>query len=89
MGARLTLDPIQGTRDVRNLHIWIFAELYSASLKLCSASNMLVLYETSLGFCLFKLTDSAKLESADLWEDFQSPEKANKLCVNYVVYAML
>ncbi|KAF9645057.1 Nop domain-containing protein [Thelephora ganbajun] len=40
---------------------------------------MLVLYETALGFCLFKLTDTAKLESADLWEEFESPEKANKL----------
>ena len=42
---------------------------------------MLVLYETALGFCLFKLTDTAKLESADLWEEFESPEKANKLYV--------
>jgi NOP5NT (NUC127) domain len=42
---------------------------------------MLVLYETSLGFCLFKLTDAAKLQSADLWEEFQSPVKANKLYV--------
>ena len=43
---------------------------------------MLVLYETALGFCLFKLTDTAKLESADLWEEFESPEKANKLYVH-------
>lgn len=42
---------------------------------------MLVLYETALGFCLFKLSDTAKLESADLWEEFESPEKANKLYV--------
>lgn len=42
---------------------------------------MLVLYETALGFCLFKLTDTAKLERADLWEEFESPEKANKLYV--------
>ncbi|TDL29186.1 Nop-domain-containing protein [Rickenella mellea] len=40
---------------------------------------MLVLYETSLGYCLFKLTDSAKVKSADLWEEFESPEKANAL----------
>ncbi|PIL36696.1 hypothetical protein GSI_00385 [Ganoderma sinense ZZ0214-1] len=40
---------------------------------------MLVLYETSLGYCLFKLTDDAKLESNDVWEDFETPEKANKL----------
>lgn len=40
---------------------------------------MLVLYETSLGYCLFKLTDAAKATSADVWEDFETPEKANKL----------
>ncbi|KAH9894181.1 Nop-domain-containing protein [Cubamyces lactineus] len=40
---------------------------------------MLVLYETSLGYCLFKLTDDAKLESDDLWREFETPEKANKL----------
>ncbi|KXN81639.1 Nucleolar protein 58 [Leucoagaricus sp. SymC.cos] len=40
---------------------------------------MLVLYETALGYCLFKVSDSAKLESADLWKEFESPEKANKL----------
>ncbi|KAL5527085.1 NOP58 [Sanghuangporus baumii] len=40
---------------------------------------MLVLYETSLGYCLFKLTDSAKLKSADLWEEFESPEQASGL----------
>lgn len=43
---------------------------------------MLVLYETALGFCLFKLTDTAKLEKADLWEEFESPERANKLYVS-------
>ncbi|OJT13387.1 Nucleolar protein 58 [Trametes pubescens] len=40
---------------------------------------MLVLYETSLGYCLFKLTDDAKLESDDLWKEFETPEKASKL----------
>ena len=40
---------------------------------------MLVLYETALGFCLFKLTDDAKLESQDVWKDFETPERANKL----------
>ncbi|GBE79194.1 hypothetical protein BKA93DRAFT_728796 [Sparassis latifolia] len=40
---------------------------------------MLVLYETSLGYCLFKVTDTAKIESADLWEEFETPEKANRL----------
>ena len=42
---------------------------------------MLVLYETALGYCLFKVSDAAKLESVDLWQEFRSPEKANKLCV--------
>jgi len=49
---------------------------------------MLVLYETALGFCLFKLTDTAKLESADLWEEFESPEKANKLYVPTNVFTV-
>lgn len=40
---------------------------------------MLVLYETSLGFCLFKVTDSGKVESDKLWEEFETPEGANKL----------
>ncbi|KAF8632016.1 hypothetical protein AX17_004959 [Amanita inopinata Kibby_2008] len=40
---------------------------------------MLVLYETAMGYCLFKVTDSAKIESADLWKEFESPERANKL----------
>ena len=42
---------------------------------------MLVLYETALGYYLFKLTDSAKLKSADLWEEFETPEKASGLYV--------
>ncbi|KAH9843702.1 Nop domain-containing protein [Rhodofomes roseus] len=40
---------------------------------------MLVLYETALGYCIFKLTDSAKVQSANLWEEFETPERANKL----------
>lgn len=40
---------------------------------------MLVLYETAMGYCLFKMSDAAKLDSADLWKEFESPEKANKL----------
>src|ERR1700722_4000379 len=43
---------------------------------------MLVLYETALGYCLFKVSDAAKTESADLWKEFQTPEKANKLYVS-------
>ncbi|KAI0773778.1 hypothetical protein C8Q74DRAFT_1368333 [Fomes fomentarius] len=40
---------------------------------------MLVLYETALGYCLFKLTDEAKLESPDVWKEFETPERANRL----------
>ncbi|KAJ2922518.1 hypothetical protein H1R20_g14590, partial [Candolleomyces eurysporus] len=40
---------------------------------------MLVLYETALGYCLFKVSNEAKLESADLYKEFESPEKASKL----------
>ncbi|KAG9011547.1 Nucleolar protein 58 [Tulasnella sp. JGI-2019a] len=40
---------------------------------------VLVLYETSLGFCLFKLTDEGKLNSENLWKDFETPEGANSL----------
>jgi hypothetical protein len=44
---------------------------------------MLVLYETALGYCLFKVSDTAKIESADLWKEFESEERANKLYVSY------
>ncbi|KAJ7638388.1 hypothetical protein FB45DRAFT_976588 [Roridomyces roridus] len=40
---------------------------------------MLVLYETSLGYCLFKVGDASKLESDDLWKEFETAEKASKL----------
>ena len=40
---------------------------------------MLVLYETSLGYCLFKVTDSAKVSNDEVWQEFETPEKANKL----------
>ncbi|KAI0092562.1 Nop domain-containing protein [Irpex rosettiformis] len=39
---------------------------------------MLVLYETSLGYCLFKVTDTGKIQNQDVWEEFETPEKANK-----------
>jgi nucleolar protein 58 len=47
---------------------------------------MLVLYETALGYCLFKLTDSGKVSSSDLWREFETPEGANKLCVHESLY---
>jgi hypothetical protein len=45
------------------------------------ALTMLVLYETAMGFALFKLTDSAKLTDPNLHKEFETPEKANGLCV--------
>ena len=42
---------------------------------------MLVLYETAMGFALFKLTDSAKLADPNLHKEFETPERANGLCV--------
>lgn len=40
---------------------------------------MLVLYETSAGYALFKLVDDGKLaKPQDIWKDFQTPEQANK-----------
>lgn len=47
---------------------------------------MLVLYETSMGYCLFKLSDAAKLEHADLYKEFDTPERANKLYVLQAKY---
>lgn len=38
---------------------------------------MLVLYETPLGFCLFKVSDSSKATQDDVWREFETPEKAN------------
>ncbi|KAG6916573.1 Nucleolar protein 58 [Tephrocybe rancida] len=40
---------------------------------------MLVLYETAMGYCLFKVSDEAKIGSGDLWKEFQTPEQASKL----------
>lgn len=41
---------------------------------------MLVLFETSAGYALFKVLDKGKLKKADdIWKDFQSPDAAAKL----------
>jgi len=47
---------------------------------------MLVLYETAMGYCLFKMSDNARLEEADLYKEFETPERANKLYVAGVLY---
>ncbi|KAF7331831.1 Nop domain-containing protein [Mycena kentingensis (nom. inval.)] len=44
-----------------------------------SLLKMLVLYETAMGYALFKVGDAAKLDSDDLWKEFESPEKASRL----------
>jgi nucleolar protein 58 len=50
---------------------------------------MLVLYETAMGYCLFKISDNAQLEEADLYKEFETPERANKLCVASVLHIAL
>ncbi|XP_017041304.1 nucleolar protein 58 [Drosophila ficusphila] len=41
---------------------------------------MFVLYETPAGYAIFKLLDEKKLEQVDnLYQEFETPEKANKL----------
>ncbi|UZJ52381.1 hypothetical protein CBS101457_001701 [Exobasidium rhododendri] len=40
---------------------------------------VLVLFETAVGFCLFKMSDKAKVQSPSLWKEFDSPESANNL----------
>ncbi|KIY45128.1 Nop-domain-containing protein [Fistulina hepatica ATCC 64428] len=40
---------------------------------------MLVLYETALGYCLFKVSNASKIENAEeIYNEFSSPERANK-----------
>lgn len=40
---------------------------------------MLVLFESAVGLCLFKLSDAGKLNDKDLHKEFESPEGANNL----------
>ena len=42
---------------------------------------MLVLFESAVGFSLFKLADGGKLEDKNLHKEFESPESANNLSV--------
>ena len=45
-------------------------------------TKMLVLFETAAGYAVFKLLNEKKLqETENLYLDFQTPEKANKLWV--------
>lgn len=45
---------------------------------------MLVLFETALGYCLFKVSDSVQLEDADLYKNFETPEGATKLYAKHL-----
>lgn len=46
---------------------------------------MLVLFETAAGFALFKVLDEGKLKNADdLWKEFETPSKAQKVYVNFL-----
>ena len=41
---------------------------------------MLVLFETPAGYALFKVLDESKLDKVDdIYKNFETPEKANKL----------
>ncbi|XP_031414274.1 nucleolar protein 58 isoform X2 [Clupea harengus] len=41
---------------------------------------MLVLFETAAGYAIFKVLDEQKLQQVDsLWQEFETPEKANKM----------
>uniref|UniRef100_UPI00358FBFB7 nucleolar protein 58-like n=1 Tax=Myxine glutinosa TaxID=7769 RepID=UPI00358FBFB7 len=46
-----------------------------------AAPCMLVLFETAAGYAIFKLLDEKKLQQTEnLWKEFQTPEKANRVC---------
>lgn len=61
---------------------WRGWEDFSSCTTLSCACLMLVLFETALGYCLFKVSDNVKLEDADLYKNFESPEGATKLYVH-------
>lgn len=44
-----------------------------------TGSMVLVLFETAVGFCLFSLSDEAKVGSPDLYKHFETESAANRL----------
>ncbi len=42
---------------------------------------MLVLFETPAGYALFKVLNEGKLQEANVYKEFSSPENAQKLYV--------
>lgn len=79
-GVRTAM-PIYTDRQVRQPKTFAFPPptLSRPSPRRPSFTTMLVLYETAMGYCLFKMSKSATPEDVDLWKEFESPEKANKL----------
>lgn len=48
---------------------------------------MLVLFETAAGFALFKVLDDGKLKQGDeLYKDFETPSKAQKVYVLLLIF---
>lgn len=46
---------------------------------------MLLLFETSAGYALFKVLKEAKLQDVEnLWKEFENPEKASSMYVSWV-----
>jgi len=70
------LSAVSGQSSRREVQV---GEESSQTLNPAQNFAMLVLYETPLGLCLFKLTDAGKLEKDSLWEEFQTPERAASL----------
>ena len=74
---RIAQRPILLSSDIHSRGVFTSASPLAA----LRVSIMLVLYETAMGFALFKLTDSAKLTDPNLHKEFETPERANGLCV--------
>lgn len=50
---------------------------------------MLVLFESSAGYALFKVNNESKLSKVDnIMSEFETPEKANKLLVERAAFAV-
>ena len=73
--------PVKFTRSQSFAVTTLLLNLTCASPWAAYESTMLVLYETAMGYALFKLTDSAKLTDPNLYKEFETPERANGLCV--------
>lgn len=50
---------------------------------------MLVLYETAMGYCLFKLSDSAVISEASFEQKFATPAEATSVYVDALLLIIL